>query len=157
MLSGWIDMYKDDSNELKDPSLFFAFTKSDKLMRSNTVEKSKDADVRITARFKENFQDSFVSISKEISKIHERTLRGSSKKILKNIDNSFYDKGEFVLVVKTSAEDTNNLEEKDLLELLEILKQEGISLKKSVDISNKKLSMSKKTIYSEALKKWDKN
>ena len=104
-----------------------------------------------------NFQDSFISMSKEISKIHERTLRGSSKKILKNIDNSFYDKGEFVLVVKTSAEDTNNLEEKDLLELLEIFKQEGISLKKSVDILNKKLSMSKKTIYSEALKKWDKN
>ncbi len=76
---------------------------------------------------------------------------------MKNIDNSFYDKGEFVLVVKASAEDTNNLEEKDLLELLDIFKEEGISLKKSVDILNKKLSMSKKTIYSEALKKWDRD
>jgi len=59
MLSGWVDMYKNDSNELKDPSLFVAFTKSDKLIRSNTIEKPKNADTRITARFKENFQDSF--------------------------------------------------------------------------------------------------
>ena len=75
---------------------------------------------------------------------------------MENINSSFYDKGEFVLVVKTSAEDTSNVEQKDLSELLEILKEEGISFKKSVNILNKKLRMSKKTIYSQALKKWDK-
>ena len=112
---------------------------------------------RIVQIIDKNFQDSFLSISKELSKIHEKTLRGYSRRILENINSSFYDKGEFVLVVKTSAEDTSNVEQKDLLELLEILKEEGISFKKSVNILNKKLRMSKKTIYSQALKKWDKD
>tara|TARA_Y100000817_G_scaffold314906_1_gene315934 strand:- start:29833 stop:30672 length:840 start_codon:yes stop_codon:yes gene_type:complete len=107
---------------------------------------------------KDNFDGTYVSISKEISKINEKTISGSTDEILRDINNSFYNKGEFVLIAKAQIEESvNNSDLKDLISFLQILKEEDVSFKKSVEILNKKFSISKKIIYSEALKMWDKN
>ena len=57
-----------------------------------------------------------------------------------------------LLKVKNKIRTLNNSEK-----FLQILKEEDVSFKKSVEILNKKFSISKKIIYSEALKMWDKN
>ena len=86
------------------------------------------------------------------------TISGSTDEILRDINNSFYNKGEFVLIAKAQIEESvNNSDLKDLISFLQILKEEDVSFKKSVEILNKKFSISKKIIYSEALKMWDKN
>ena len=64
MLEGWVKMYQNNEDELDRPSLFVAFTKIDKLLRSAQNTDSDSANERITARFKENFQDSFGSWTK---------------------------------------------------------------------------------------------
>ena len=102
-----------------------------------------------------NFKNSFLSISKEISKINEMTKRGSSEEIINHLNDRFYDKGEFVLIIKTLVRDSTDSNNKELLEFLEIFKNEGLSLKQSVKILKNKFKISKKAIYSEALKKWD--
>ena len=56
ILSKWIDMYENDENEATDPSLFVGFTKSDKLLHSSNNENKNDANNRISARFRENFE-----------------------------------------------------------------------------------------------------
>lgn len=56
ILSKWIDMYENDENEATDPSLFVGFTKSDKLLHSSNNENKNDAKNRISARFRENFE-----------------------------------------------------------------------------------------------------
>lgn len=65
MLSSWVKMYKDDPSELDNPSLFVAFTKADLLIKNNATENSETANGRITARLKDNFQDSFGSWTKD--------------------------------------------------------------------------------------------
>ena len=94
---------------------------------------------------KDNFDGTYVSISKEISKINEKTISGSTDEILRDINNSFYNKGEFVLIAKAQIEESvNNSDLKDLISFLQILKEEDVSFKKSVEILNKKFSISKK-------------
>ena len=65
MLSSWVEMYQDDPSELDNPSLFVSFTKADLLIKNNSTENLETADGRITARFKDNFQDSFGSWTKD--------------------------------------------------------------------------------------------
>ena len=116
---------------------------------------SNSKNLKIILRIIEkNFSSSSISISKEISKINEETRRGTIDYILKNIEDTFYNKGEFVLIVKNEPSNNSN-QINELLEFLEIFKNEGISLKKTVDILNKKFNIGKKVIYSEALKKWN--
>ena len=116
---------------------------------------SNSKNLKIILRIIEkNFSSSSMSISKEISKINEETRRGTIDYILKNIEDTFYNKGEFVLIVKNEPSNNSN-QINELFEFLEIFKNEGISLKKTVDILNKKFNIGKKVIYSEALKKWN--
>ncbi len=101
-----------------------------------------------------NFKNSFLSVSKEISKINEMTRRGTSKEIINSLNDKFYEKGEFVLIIKTLVENSTDPDNEELLDFLEIFKNEGLSLKQSVNILKNKFKISKKDIYSEALKKW---
>ncbi|NSW88981.1 rRNA small subunit methyltransferase 1 [bacterium] len=102
------------------------------------------------------FRNTFISISKEISKINEGTKRGTPDELIDIIQDDFFTKGEFIITLVNTLKDSDKTYLKEISILLNSFKNEGITLKQSVKILKNHFKINKKIIYDEALKIWDK-
>ena len=101
-----------------------------------------------------DFRNTFLSVTKEISKINEGTRRGMVVEIIPLLNDEFFRKGEFTLTIKSKDEKKEGPDLIEISSLLASLKSEGLSLKQSVKIIKEQSKVSKKVIYTEALKIW---
>ncbi len=98
--------------------------------------------------------DRNASISREITKMYEETLRGLLSDVLTNLNSRDSLKGEFVLVVEGNSQDKPDFDSDTIDELLNYLKKEGHSLKDSVKQVSADSGVSKSKIYKKALQIW---
>lgn len=90
-----------------------------------------------------------VTVSRELTKMFEETLRGRLSEIVKKLENSKI-AGEYVIVVEGAREFSGTIEEA-LKELKELMKK-GKGRKEAVRIVSELYSLSKKELYEKSLK-----
>lgn len=95
-----------------------------------------------------------ISISREITKMYEETLRGSFSDLINNLKSRESIKGEFVLLVEGNAEDSQKFDSETVDEVLLHLKKEGYTLKDAVSQITADSGISKSKIYKKALQLW---
>jgi len=97
----------------------------------------------------EIFGDRLISISRELTKMYEETLRGHISEILSEMINREL-KGEIVIVVEgyKKIEQEINIKEE-----LEKLTANGITNKKAVEMVAKEFNLPKNKVYKESLNK----
>lgn len=95
-----------------------------------------------------------VSISREITKMYEETLRGSFSDLINNLKSRETIKGEFVLLVEGNSEDSQKFDTETVDEVLLHLKKEGYTLKDAVSQITADSGISKSKIYKKALQLW---
>ncbi len=94
------------------------------------------------------------SISREITKIYEETLRGSLSEIVTTFESRDNLKGEFVLVIEGNTQDKAEFDSDTIDDLLLYLKKDGSSLKDAVMQVATDSGISKSEIYKKALQIW---
>jgi 16S rRNA (cytidine1402-2'-O)-methyltransferase len=102
----------------------------------------------------EVFGDRNASISREITKMYEETLRGFLSEIKSTLESRDSLKGEFVLVVVGDTREKADFDSKTIDDLLHYLKKEGHSLKDAVKQVATDSGVSKSKIYKKALQIW---
>lgn len=103
----------------------------------------------------EVFGDRNASISREITKMYEETLRGFLSEIKSTLESRDSLKGEFVLVVVGDTREKADFDSKTIDDLLHYLKKEGHSLKDAVKQVATDSGVSKSKIYKKALQIWE--
>jgi len=103
----------------------------------------------------EVFGDRNASISREITKMYEETLRGPLLEIKSTLESRDSLKGEFVLVVEGDTREKADFDSKTIDDLLHYLKKEGHSLKDAVKQVATDSGVSKSKIYKKALQIWE--
>ena len=103
----------------------------------------------------EVFGDRNASISREITKMYEETLRGFLSEIKSTLESRDSLKGEFVLVVEGDTREKADFDSKTIDDLLHYLKKEGHSLKDAVKQVATDSGVSKSKIYKKALQIWE--
>jgi len=96
-----------------------------------------------------------ISVSREITKMYEETLRGSFSDILRDLNSRDAIKGEFVILVEGCSVDNDNYDSETLDKILMQLKKEGHSLKDSVKEVTAESGISKSKVYKKALQIWE--
>ena len=98
------------------------------------------------------FSDRKISISREISKIHEEVFRG---KISEAIDYYTEPKGEIVIVVEKYIKEDLNIDK--ILDEIQLEIKKGLSNKDAVKLISKKYGVSKNLLYNknEEKRKWN--
>ncbi|PPR47831.1 MAG: Ribosomal RNA small subunit methyltransferase I [Alphaproteobacteria bacterium MarineAlpha5_Bin9] len=92
-----------------------------------------------------------IAVCKEISKINEKTIRGSVKKLMSKNYKDFFLKGEFTLVISPIETKKNNILDSSIkTEINKLLNK--FSLTETVKIVHKLTNISKKDVYKMALK-----
>lgn len=102
----------------------------------------------------EVFGDRQASVSREITKMYEETLRGILSEIKEVLENKDSIKGEFTLVVEGALNDKDEFDSETVDKLLEILRKEGLTLKDAVKQITADSGISKSKIYKKALQIW---
>ena len=102
-----------------------------------------------------NFRGTFLSVTKEISKIKEGTRRGMAEEMINQTNEEFFNKGEFTVTIKGKEQEQEGAGLVEMSNLLKSLQSEGLTLKQSVEIIKNQSKISKKVIYAEALKIWN--
>ena len=102
-----------------------------------------------------NFRVTFLSVTKEISKINEGTRRGMAEEMINQTNEEFFNKGEFTVTIKGKEQEQEGAGLVEMSNLLKSLQSEGLTLKQSVEIIKNQSKISKKVIYAEALKIWN--
>jgi 16S rRNA (cytidine1402-2'-O)-methyltransferase len=103
----------------------------------------------------EVFGDRNASISREITKMYEETLRGFLSEIKSTLESRDSLKGEFVVVVEGDTREKADFDSKTIDDLLHYLKKEGHSLKDAVKQVATDSGVSKSKIYKKALQIWE--
>jgi 16S rRNA (cytidine1402-2'-O)-methyltransferase len=103
----------------------------------------------------EVFGERNASISREITKMYEETLRGFLSGIKSTLESRDSLKGEFVLVVEGDTREKADFDSKTIDDLLHYLKKEGHSLKDAVKQVATDSGVSKSKIYKKALQIWE--
>jgi 16S rRNA (cytidine1402-2'-O)-methyltransferase len=105
----------------------------------------------------ETLGDRQVSVSRELTKMFEETLKGSITKVITVLGERNKLKGEFTVVVEGKSDGekdaTSNIIEKEL----RTFREKGFSLKDSVKEVSQNYKVSKSKVYKEALKVWGKS
>ena len=94
------------------------------------------------------------SLSREITKMYEETLRGTLSEIKELLQSRDSLKGEFTLVVEGASQEKKEFDSETLHDLLLYLKNEGLSLKDAVRQVTADSGVSKSKIYKKALQIW---
>lgn len=96
-----------------------------------------------------------VSVSREITKMFEETLRGEISQVIQILEQREGTKGEFTIVLEGKS---NESEASDAIinEKLELYKERGLSLKDTVKEVSRNLRVSKSKTYKKALEVWGK-
>lgn len=100
-----------------------------------------------------SFGDRRISISRELTKLHEETQRTTLSEAVEYFDNK-PPRGEFVLIIegKTSI-DTPAVSLEQALDNIDALRESGLSLKDAVKMCSEETGISKNTLYDAALKR----
>lgn len=97
--------------------------------------------------------DRQISVSRELTKMFEETMRGKLSEVLETLIQREKLKGEFTIVIDGYTNDIGSLDE--LLEKqLNTYKEKGLSLKDTVKEVSRESRISKSKVYKEALKVW---
>jgi 16S rRNA (cytidine1402-2'-O)-methyltransferase len=102
----------------------------------------------------EVFGERNVSVSREMTKIYEETLRGTLPQVISNLKSRDAIKGEIVLIVEGNLEDEEIFDSETLDKVLRHLKKEGHTLKDAVKQITSDSGMSKSVVYKKALEIW---
>ena len=98
-----------------------------------------------------------VSVSRELTKMFEETVRESISKVIQILGERKEIKGEFTIVVEGDRGKTEEASSETLTTHLRICKERGSSLKDSVKEVSQKYKVYKSKVYKEALKIWGKS
>jgi len=101
--------------------------------------------------------DRAVSLSREITKMHEETLRGTISEVTAELKSRKEIKGEVTLVIEGNTSPGEELSAQDVDRLLMELKKEGLTLKGAVEEISSKTGHSKSKTYKRALNVWKDN
>lgn len=101
------------------------------------------------------FGDRHCSVSRELTKIYEETIRGKLSEVIGILELKDKIKGEFTIVVEGLHPDLSESQIDVTAELIK-LKDSGSSLKKAVGEFCKMHKLQKNEVYKTALKIWDK-
>ncbi len=97
--------------------------------------------------------ESKVVVAKELTKIHEKFIRGTSKEVCKYFqDNPEIIRGEFVILCYPEKEE-RKISEEEILEKAKKLKEKGMKTKEISKTLSKETGLSKNEIYNLLLKK----
>jgi 16S rRNA (cytidine1402-2'-O)-methyltransferase len=97
--------------------------------------------------------ESYIVVAKELTKIHERFIRGSSAEVyLFFKENQHLIKGEFVILCHPDKP-KRDISEEEILEKAKILKNKGFKTKEIAKEISKETGLSKKEIYSLLINK----
>lgn len=152
-----------DSSLNTDKFLFYGFLNSKENKRKQELETIKnipytiifyEAPHRLLKTLKnvnEIFGNRYISLVKEISKIHEQVIRGK----IDDVINSLTDiKGEFVIIVEGSNNPTS-LKEIDIEKEYDNYITQGIEKKEAIKKIARKLNVPKNDIYQKIHKRWE--
>ena len=95
--------------------------------------------------------DRKISVSRELTKLHEETLHTTISGALAHFTEVF-PKGEFVLVIDGAEEIKTKMSKDDALELLHRFRSEGKSLKEAAKLAGAESGFSKNELYALAVK-----
>ncbi len=148
-----------------DKFLFLGFLPNKEKQKKELLEKYKTLEVTLIIyesphRLLKTLQlitevcpESKVVVAKELTKIHEKFIRGTSKEVYKYFqDNQEIIKGEFVILCYPEEEKRNISEEK-ILEKAKKLREKGMKTKEISRTLSKETGLSKNEIYNLLLKK----
>ena len=99
-----------------------------------------------------NLGDRNIMLGRELTKLHEEKIRGTVSIVLDNLKVRKSIKGEFTIIIEGNT--TSEISEKSIELTLINLKDQGKSLKESVQITKTLLNLSRSKIYKVALKLW---
>lgn len=99
--------------------------------------------------------DRRVSVSRELTKMFEETLRGEISTVIKILNEMREIKGEFTIVVEGKCREVE-VPSEVIEKQLKVCRERGLSLKDSVKEVSQKSGISKSKTYKEALKVWGK-
>ena len=92
----------------------------------------------------ETFGDRLISISRELTKLHEETFRGSASEALNYFQQP---KGEFTLVIEGSTKQADQVSDEAMIEKLSVLKSQEISARDAAVQLNSLLGVPKNRVY----------
>ncbi|MGH7889371.1 MAG: 16S rRNA (cytidine(1402)-2'-O)-methyltransferase [Thermodesulfobacteriota bacterium] len=104
----------------------------------------------------ETLEDRQVSLSRELTKMFEETVRERISKVIEILGERKEIKGEFTIVVEGNSGKTEETPSETLENQLRICRERGSSLKDSVKEVSQNYRVSKSKVYKEALKIWGK-
>jgi 16S rRNA (cytidine1402-2'-O)-methyltransferase len=96
-----------------------------------------------------------VSVSREVTKVFEETLRWKISHVIQILEQREGIKGEFTIVLEGKTNESRALDEV-INERLEFYKERGLTLKDTVKEVSRNLGVSKSKIYKKALEVWGK-
>mgnify|MGYP001772951745 CR=1 FL=1 len=96
-----------------------------------------------------------VSVSREITKVFEETLRGKISNVIQILKQRERVKGEFTIILEGKHNKLDIIEE-TINKEIELYKERGLSLKNAVKEVSRNLGVSKSKIYKKALEVWKK-
>jgi len=102
----------------------------------------------------EIFGDRNVSLSREMTKLYEETLRGKVSAVLGEIEKRGEIRGEVTIVVEGAPAESGEAQEENIDELLITYKKNGFSLKDAVKRVSAETGYSKSKTYKRALLIW---
>lgn len=101
--------------------------------------------------------DRQVSVSRELTKMFEETVRESISKVIQILGERKEIKGEFTIVVEGNSGKTEETPSETLENQLRICREKGSSLKDSVKEVSQNYKVSKSKVYKKALEIWGKS
>ncbi len=95
--------------------------------------------------------DREISISREITKLHEETLRFTLKKAVDYFETT-PPRGEFVLVIKGAEKSEESVSPEDALKIAKAYREKGLAVKDAAKRASEETGVSKKELYSALVK-----
>ena len=95
--------------------------------------------------------DREISISREITKLHEETLRFTLKKAVDYFETT-PPRGEFVLVIKGAEKSEESVSPEDALKIAKAYREKGLAVKDAAKRASEETGVSKKELYSALIK-----
>ncbi len=107
--------------------------------------------VKTLADMIEAFGDRRAVITRELTKLHEETVRGALSEILKHLQEGTI-KGEFTIIVHGFSAGTQKQDIDTAQYLRNLMLHRGLSRKEAVSIASEELGLPKKEVYKESLR-----
>ena len=98
--------------------------------------------------------DRGISLSREMTKLYEETIRGSVSEVLGEIEKRGEVKGEVTIIVEGASPESEEADTEAVDTMLQSYKKKGLSLKDAVKIVSGETGYSKSKTYKRALSIW---